>query len=215
MLYTTFVIHTLIQLLIIATGCAFLLGLRYGFIAATESDSPRKGNACLIATGMFGLIFCLPALAVILYNHSLPILENEGQVKSVQVIHGDNKHYSAFLQIHTLSSGDISIHASNRSDGFHRGEQVKFRYQGGTGELLKAWFFTADGRQEGVFNGTSTWAPYVPLLFGLFLIWGAFKQFHRDPEGAEVRIDENSGLLGTVDEESLLQLSKSKSEDCL
>jgi hypothetical protein len=44
-------------------------------------------------------------------------------------------------------------------------------------------------------------------------MWGAFKQFRRDPEGEEEPIRQNSDLSGTVDEESLLHLSKSESED--
>jgi hypothetical protein len=207
------VIHTSSLLSIIATGCALFLAIRYGVIAATESDGPRKGKARLIATGLVGLVFLLPALATILYNRSLPIFEFEGQVESVQVLHGDSRHYSAFLQIRTLSGGETTVHASDRSNGFRTGEHIKVRYQGDTGELLKASFYAPDGTQEGVFNGTSTWPPYFALLFGLFLIWGAFRQHRRDPEGEEEPARGNPDLLETVDEESLLHLSEPRSED--
>jgi len=192
-------IHTLLR---IETILAILAGTRYGFIAATESDGPRKRQARLIATLAFGSWLCISALSVITYNVRLPIFQFEGNIESVQVIHSDSRHYSAYLRIQTFAGGDITIHASNRSQYFRPEEHVKVRYQGDTGELLKATFVAPDGKQEGVFNGTSTWAPYFVLLFGIFVIWASFRKFHRDPEGAEDTAWSNPSLLDSIDDDS-------------
>jgi hypothetical protein len=193
--------------------CVLLLAIRYGFIASTEGDSPRKGKALLTSTLLVGSAFCMVALAMILYNRSLPVFEFEGNIVSVQVIRADSRYYSAFLRVHTLTGGDVTIHASDRSQGFRAGEHVKVRYQGDTGELLKATFFATNGQPDGVFNGTSTWPPYFILLFGLFLAWTGLRKFRRDPDGAEQPAGGIPDLLETVDEESLLHLSKSQSDD--
>jgi hypothetical protein len=189
-------------LLWIETTLAILVVIRYGFIAATESDSPRKGRARLIATLAFGSWFCISALSMIIYNASLPVFEFGGEIESVQIIHSDSRHYSAFLRIHTLAGGNITIHYSGRNEYFRKGEHLKVRYQGDTGELLKATFLAPDGRQEGVFNGTSTWQPYLVLLPGLFAIWAGFKKFHRDPEAVEDTTWRNPSLLDSVDDDS-------------
>ena len=204
-----------VRALEIATVCALLVAVRYGFVAATEGDSPRKGNARFAATLLVGLAFCMVALSQIIYNSSLPVFELHGIIDSVQVIHGDSRHFSAYLQVHTDSGGDITVHASDRSSYLRAGERVKGRYQGDSGELLKALFFTPDGKQEAILNGTSTLAPYGFILIGLLFIWAGFRKFHRDPEGTGESSDKNPDSLETVDDGSNLNRSRHQPDSSL
>lgn len=201
------------ELLWIETILAILIGIRFGYVAATESDSPRKGKAYLTASLAFSLWVCVSAFLVVLYNASLPIFEFEGKIESVRLMRSDSRHYSVFLGIQTFAGGNITIHASGGSQYFHTDEHVKVRYQGDTGELLKASFFAKDGRQEGVFNGTSTWPPYFALLFGLFCIWASFRKYRRDPEGAENSSWSNPTLQDTFDDDGSEEDSASDSSE--
>jgi hypothetical protein len=106
-------------------------------------------------------------------------------IDNFRVIHSDSRHYSAYLYIATSSGGTISLHTSDRSIYFRRGEHLWLRYQGDTGELLKAIFYATNGSQEGAFQNTQVLGEVGSLLGGSFLIWAAFKKYRRDPEGSE------------------------------
>jgi hypothetical protein len=169
----------------IGTALTLLLILRFGFVAATASDSPRKAKARLIASLAFSFWFCVTPVILFIYNQSLPIFEFTGKINSVHVQDSSSKHYSADLRIGIPSGGAITVYASDRSPFFRSGEQVKVRYRGDTGELVKAFFYARDGSQEGIFNSTSTLAQLFTLLVGSFCVWASLKKYRRDPIGSK------------------------------
>ncbi|MGA9069182.1 MAG: hypothetical protein WB424_02935 [Terracidiphilus sp.] len=197
-----FVYRNIHEIICIESVIALLIAVRYGYIAATESDSPRKGKARLIGTFVFGSWLCIGSLSMILFNASLPVFDFEGRIESVQVIHSASRNYRASLQIQTTSGGNILIFASDRSQNFHPGEYVKVHYQGDTGELLKASFFAPNGKQDGAFISSSIWTPYLGFLFGMFIIWAGFRKYHRDPEAAEDSSWSNPSLLDSVEDDA-------------
>lgn len=169
------------------TVIAALIAIRYGYVAATDSEGPRKGRARLTASLAFSSSFMLSALFVLVFKWTRPLFEFEGTVESVHVRDSDNRHYSADLRIITTSGGEISVHTSDSSPLFRAGEHLRGRYRGDTTELVKAYFYASDGSQEGVFNGFSTIRLYIGLLVGLFAVWASFRKYRRDPHGRESR----------------------------
>jgi len=97
----------------------------------------------------------------------------DGVVESVHVENSSSKHFSAELSILTSSGGSITIHVSDRSRGWIRGQHLRVRYYGDTGELIHALFFDANGNEEGVANRTSSMTRALSVVLGLFLIGGA------------------------------------------
>jgi hypothetical protein len=182
-----FVKLTIYYLTWVETTLAFLVVARYGYIAATETESPRKGKAYLIACLVFSLWICLITLTMIVYNSTRPIYEFDGEIESVHVRDADTRHYWTDLEIHTAAGGDIAIHATDRSDGFRVGQRLKVHYRGDTDELVGAYFYSAGGKQEGVFKSTSAIGQYGLLLVGLFCVWASVRKYRRAPEGEEVQ----------------------------
>jgi hypothetical protein len=159
--------------------------VRFGFIAATESNSRRKGRAYFIASILFSSWFVLGPLLLYAYDRSLPVFEFHGQIVSVEFRDSSSRHYSAYLVIQTTSGGEITVHSSDRSDFVHSGELVDVRYYGDTGELIKAYFYAPDGHQEGMLHSASNWNRGWLSLIGLFCVWASIRKYRRDPEGAE------------------------------
>jgi hypothetical protein len=184
-LYTLVVNPIVFTIFKIATVLSFVVILRYGFIAATESEGPRKSRARLVASLIFSLWFCITPVLKFLYDQSLPVFESSGEINSVQVLNSDSKHYSAYLHLNTTAGGEITVHASDRSPRFRAGQQLKVRYRGDTGELIKASFFAADGNREGTFNSTLPFEESAILLVGLFCTWASIRKYRRDLEGSE------------------------------
>jgi hypothetical protein len=161
----------------------------------------------MFAASLFGGSgICIAALTLLLYEWHLPVFESEGNIEAVWVRGGEDVRSD--LLIHTSSGADIAVHASGRSPHFQRGEHVKVRYQSETGAILKVLFVSADGRVEGVFDGTEMWPPFFFLIGGLIIIFLGFRRYRRDPEGAEEPSQPNQHPYGTVDKESLLNLSE-------
>ena len=169
----------------ICLALAILAMLRFGFVAATESDSRRKATARLIASLIFSSLVCLAPVAAFLYDWSLPIVEFTGKIDSVQVRNSSSRYYSAFLHIAIADGGGITVHASDRSAGFLPGQELKVRYRGDTGELIQATFYAPDGSKQGTSNRTLPFSRLVLLLCGLFCIWGSLRKYRRDPQGHE------------------------------
>ena len=169
----------------IASIVALLVALRCGFIVATESDSLRRGNARFIATFLIGAWICTLALLMFFYDQSLPVFEFSGRIDSVNVLNSTSRRYSAYLSIQTTSGGSIQVHVSDRSRLFVPGRQVSVRYRGDTGELIKAVFYSNDGKKVGVAQSTVPWRQLLTVPFGLYFVWIAFRRYCRDPEGAE------------------------------
>jgi hypothetical protein len=122
------------------------------------------------------------------------------------VHHG--KYDRTDLLIHTSSGVDLALHASGSSPYFRRDEHVKVRYQAETGAILRVLFVSADGKEEGVFNGTGAWPLLFFLLVGLIVVIQGFRRYRRDPEGAEEPSARNQHPYAAVDERSLLDLSE-------
>jgi hypothetical protein len=120
-----------------------------------------------------------------LYDRSLPVFEFAGRIESVRVLDSSNKHFSAYLHIHTTAGGNIDVHATDRSNSFQAGQLVDVRYRGDTGELVSAVFYTNDGKQLGVLRSFKPFEEALGIFLGLFVIWVAARQYLRDPEGAE------------------------------
>ena len=85
-----------------------------------------------------------------------PFFEFQGNIVSVDVRDSYSRHYSAYLQIHTTSGSDITVHVSDSSPFLRPGEGVYVRYRGDTGELINAAFYAQDGKQEGVLRSSQT-----------------------------------------------------------
>src|ERR1700744_105740 len=111
------------------------------------------------------------------------------------------------VRLQRASGAEFVLHASGWSKYFRRGEHMKVKYQGETGAILKARFYSADGHEEGVFNGIE-WGPAVCLLlFGIGLIFLGLWRYQRDPEGAANTNRPDRHPYGSVDKASLLELS--------
>ena len=84
------------------------------------------------------------------------------------------------------------VHASDRSEFFRPGQLLKIRYRGDTGELIKAYFYSADGKQEGIDQSTTNFSGIVLFIIGLFCTWASIRKYRRDPDGAETTPDESA-----------------------
>jgi hypothetical protein len=193
------------------SACACVIAVVCGYFASIYGISPRRGKALFAAALFGGSGVFIAALTLLLYERHLPVFEAEGNIEAVQIYGG--KQGRSDVLIHTSSGGDIAIHASGRSPYFRQGEHVKVRYQGETGAILKASFVSADGREEGVFNGTGMWPLFLFLLGGALVIVLGFKRYRRDPEGAEEPSQRNQHPYGSVDKESLLNLSEQGADE--
>lgn len=171
---------------------AAIFAICFGYVAATESDGPRKGKALLIASLVFSSWFCLEPAVSFLYESSLPIFEFRGRITAVDVRDSSSRHYSAYLRVHTDSGGDIMIHTSDRSKFLEPGQLASVRYRGDTGEMIKAYFYSPDGKQEGVLQSTTELGRICLFIVGLFCVWASIKKYRRDPEGAEMTPDESA-----------------------
>jgi len=176
------------------------------YFASTYGVSTRKGKATFAAALFGGSGFCIAALTLLLYQLHLPVFDAEGKIAAASVHHG--KYDRTDLLIHTSSGGDLALHASGSSPYFRRDEHVKVRYQAETGAILRVLFVSADGKEEGVFNGTGAWPLLFFLLVGLIIVIQGFRRYRRDPEGAEEPSARNQHAYAAVDERSLLDLSK-------
>lgn len=170
----------------ILTVLAIIVALRFGYFAVTESDCPRKGQARLIATLIFGGWFCVAPLLLFISDKCLPIFEFKGTIESVRVVSSNSRHFSAYLRIKTNMGGWIDVHATDRSNRFQPGQHLQVRYRGDTGELISAEFFSPAAIQDGELHSTKTMEEVICFLLGIFLIWVAFRVYHRDPQGSEV-----------------------------
>ena len=164
----------------IVSASALVVVVYCGYIAATESTSLRTIRAKFITYLTISLWFCAASLFWILYDATRPIFELQGSIASVDVRDSDSRHYSAFILIHTTTGGDITVHASGRSDFFHAGQLLKVRYRGDTGELVRAQFYTPSGTPQGVFQDSSILNKSGGMLVGLVCIWASIRKYHRD-----------------------------------
>jgi hypothetical protein len=174
------------------TAIAAIVAIRYGYVAATESDGPRKSKALLIASLLFSSWFCLEPAISYFYDSTLPIFDFRGRITAVDVRDSSSRHYSAYIRIHTDSGGDIMVHASDGSEFFRPGQLLEIRYRGDTGELIRAHFYSADGKQEGIDQSTINFGRIVLFIIGLFCTWASIRKYRRDPEGAETTADESA-----------------------
>jgi hypothetical protein len=185
---------------------AFAFAAWRGIVASTLGDSPRKGRVLLEAHVLFGGAFLLVGSMLVLGRWVLPVSEANGHVVSVQV-HSHSHSHPTDLQIETNSGEYLYLHASDRSDYFRAGERVHVRYQGYNSSLIEARFLTADGEEEGIFRDPAPFYSLLLIALGLFFIWGAYKKYHRDPEGRE----RPSGRLADTNIPTTLDLSKGAS----
>jgi hypothetical protein len=187
-------------------ACACAVAVVCWYFASIYGTSARKGKALFAAYLFLGSGICVATLASLGYYWHLPVFGAEGNIEAVRVHGGKSQHTD--LLIRTASGGEIALHAPGTSPHFRLGEHVKVRYQGETGYILKALFVSADGREEGVFNGTGAWPLYFFLLVGAKIIFQGFRTYRRDPEGAEEPSAPNQHPYGSIDQRSLLSLSE-------
>lgn len=184
-IFKSFVVYTVV---------AAILAIRYGYVAATESDGSRKGKALLIASLLFSSWFCLAPVISLFCDATLPIFEFRGRITAVDVRESSSRHYSAYLRIQTNSGGEIVVHASDGSKFFRPGQLLTVRYRGDTGELIRAYFYSPEGKQEGMDQSTTSFSRIALFIIGLFCIWASIKKYRRDPEGAETPPDDSSPI---------------------
>jgi hypothetical protein len=187
-------------------ACTCAVAVVCGYFASIYGTSARKGKALFAAYLFAGSGICVATLASIGYYWHLPVFEAEGNIEAVWVHGGKSEHTD--LLIRTAARGEIALHAHGGSPYFHRDEHVKVRYQGETGMILRVLFISADGREEGVFNDTGAWPFFFFLLLGIMVILRGFRRYRRDPEGAEESSIQNQHPYGSVDQQSLLDLSE-------
>jgi hypothetical protein len=172
--------HELFKLFLIYTAVAALVAIVCAYIAGVGPEGKRKLRAYLIASLLFSSWICVVALLRILdyYNH--PAFEFRGTITSVHVRNADSRRYSANLRIHTTSGGNIEVHVSDHSKYLRPGERVDVRYRGDTRELIKARFYSQDGKQEGVLQSSLPFSQTLFLLVGLFCVWASLRKYRRD-----------------------------------
>jgi len=185
----SFLLHAFAAAFWICTIAAAVLVIAFGYIAATESESGRKGRARLIASLAFCSWLGIAPLLWLLYDRSLPILEFQGSIVRVDVRNSSSRYYSAYLQIHTTLGGDVTVHASDRSPFIRPGQGLFVRYRGDTGELVKATFYTPNGKQEGVLRSSRAFGQIIVILIAIFCAWASIRRYRHDPEGAVEDVD--------------------------
>lgn len=148
----------------------------------------------LIASLLFSSWFCFEPALSFLYDASLPMFEFKGRITAVDVRNSSDKYYSAYIRTHTDSGGDIQVHSFDQSVFLSSGEQVKVQYRGDIGELMKAYFYARNGKQEGILQSTSSLRRILLFLIGLFCTWASIRKYRRDPEGAEQRPDDSAPI---------------------
>ena len=192
---------------VISVFCA----ARYGYVAATASDGPQKGRARLIAGWAFCSWFSLfPALAIV-HRAFLPAYEFQGTITSVDV-RGRGRDYSAYLTIVTTQGGSIRVHVDNSDRLWRIGQRLRIRYYGEIGELIQATFIDENGNEQGQANGTAIVGEIFSIGIGILLAFAVWWRYRRDPHGRIENPHELSGQYGSVDEESLLHLSRTSKE---
>ncbi|MDR3792423.1 MAG: hypothetical protein P4L03_03490 [Terracidiphilus sp.] len=175
--------HDLYRVILWATTImAATLALRFGFIAATESDHPQKGRARLFAVLTIGIWLCVAPVLVLLMNATLQTFQFEGVVSCVCVIHSGSMHYQASIVVQTTLGGSVTANTNNSFHGLVQGDRVRIRYQADTGELLQAAVLAPDGSVMHSFQ-RSRGAVWGMIALGLFFVWGSIRRYRRDPEG--------------------------------
>jgi hypothetical protein len=195
-----------LRLLVIGAFILCVIGIVYAIASSTRRSSGEKGKQKLRAYVCIGAGICIGALAVILLQTRVPVLQGIGVIETAQIRSEVRGHRTNFT-VRVPSGAVLALKASGSSPYFHPGEQVNVRYQGYSGSVLKVHFLSPSGREEGVFNGTDSWPPYWFVLIGLLIIWAGAKKYKRDPEGAEQASGRNPKPYGEIDKFSLLRLS--------
>jgi hypothetical protein len=157
------------------TGYVILSGivaLGFGYVAATTSNSRKKSRAILTASLLFSSWLVLGPLLFYLNNNSQPIIERNGRITSIRVLRASDRFYSAFMTVQTSGGSEVTVHCS--------GEAVKLRYYGDSGELIKAWFYAPNGRQEGILQNAANWERAWLIVIGLICIWASIRKHRRD-----------------------------------
>jgi hypothetical protein len=184
--------HALYQVTLWATTImAATLALRFGLIAATESDSPQKGHARLFAVLTIGIWLCVAPVLVLLRDATVQTVQFEGTVSCICPIHSDSKHYQASIEVQTPLGGSVTANTSSPFHGLVQGDHVRIRYRSYTGELLQAAVLAPDGTVVHSFR-RSRGAIWTMIALGLFFVWGSIWRYRRDPEGQIECTDLNS-----------------------
>lgn len=170
------------------TGYVILSGivaLGFGYVAATSGNGRKKSRAILTASLLFSSWLVLGPLLFYLNNNSQPTIERTGRITAVRVLRASDRFYSAYMTVQTTAAGEVTVHCSDRSEFLRAGELVKLRYYGDSGELIEAWFYAPNGRQEGILQNAANWERAWLLAIGLICVWASIRKYRRDPQGAE------------------------------
>jgi hypothetical protein len=169
-----------VAFVVIFTACSLGVALYFGYVATTNTTSLRTVRSRLIASLSFSVWLCGLGLFWILYDATLPVFEFQGEIQSVQIRHSSSNHFSANIHIRTTAGGDIDVHSSDRSNFLRKGQLIRVRYRADTGELSDAWFYAADGSQQGVLHTTVAFQKAGTILIGLFCIWASIRTYRHD-----------------------------------
>jgi hypothetical protein len=148
----------------------------------------------------------LPAL-VMLRRASMPVYEFQGTITSIQV-KSHTRSYGAILDDCDNGGGSINVHVSNPSEFWRNGQRLKVRYYGNVGELIKATFIAENGEEQGETSATTNGEQIFSIAVGIFIAFLIWWQYRRDPHRRIESRREPSGLYDSVDQRSLLHLSK-------
>lgn len=212
MFYTSLVISVVRDLawsLLCISGVVVAI---YGYIAATAGAGRRKGRARLIAALAFISWLLVTPLLWTLYDALLPVYEWNGVIRSVQIKDSSSQRYNAQLLIADGHGGEVSVHASDRSNAWRPGQRLRVRYRGVSGDLIRATLIGPDGREQGVVNSTKPIERSIGIGLGLLLLWVVLKRYRLDPEGVLEGPHEPSNLSNVVDQDSLLHLPEMDSD---
>jgi hypothetical protein len=92
------------------------------------------------------------------------------------------------LQIQVGSGGAVSVHATGRNDYFQPGQRLNVEYQGYSGAITYAEFYSPSGIKVGTYHTTDGIYPYIQIGLGVLVVFAGQTKFSRDPEDAEVRL---------------------------
>ena len=203
-MYTAHVHDLLIKLDFVAVLFCILGAIYFGFRSTAEPASSRRGRLRLWETVLFGITFCLTSIAPIIKMWGSPVESVDGTITLVLVTPA-GKGYRSFIDVAPSGSGAVTVEASGRSKFFRKGQRCRIRYEPESSLVVKAEFFSDDGRVSGVFNDTHRLPPYLGFLLGLGAIGAGIVQYRRDPEGRQEKRQRGLPAIG-VDEQSILRL---------
>ena len=179
---------TTLHFFLTAAACLCVVGLIYGILVSRQNCSPIKSKQQFQAHVCLGLGIVLGACTSGWFESHLPSLSAEGTIQTVQV--SGEKVRQTSMRIHLTDGSFLSVYASGDDHYFQPGQHLRLTYKirnfrGFSGSIQEAHFISSNGIEEGTFTTFDPIMSYFLAGFGLFVIWGGYKKYKRDPEATE------------------------------